>query len=198
VIRQLQKGSVTAQDAQQATAALNQIADRQLPSRQQPAKPKPGFRPQVGDRVRIPRVGQTAEVLTNPGEDGELTVRFGLMKMTVSLGDVESLSGEKAEVPTKPKPAPEPPPPPPAPAPAIRTSQNTIDLRGSRVADAEVVLEQAIAAAQPGAVWIIHGHGTGKLKRGVHEFLQRHPQISQFEPAAPEDGGTGVTVAYVE
>lgn len=196
VIRRLQQGTATGQDAQQATEALNQIAASRLPSRQ-PPPPKPGFRPQVGDRVRIPRLGQTADVLSNPNDNGELTVRFGLMKMTVALADVESLSGEKALIPTKPKPE---PPPPPAPAPpqlAIRTSRNTIDLRGSRVSDAEVELERAVASAPSGPLWIIHGHGTGKLKRGVQEFLQRHPQVDRFEPAEQADGGTGVTVAHI-
>lgn len=196
VIRRLQQGTPTAQEAQQATEALGQIAEQRLPSRQKPPKPKPGFRPQVGDRVRIPRLGQTAEVLTNPDEDGELTVRFGLMKMTVSLSDVESLQGEKAELPAaKPKPAPEPPPV--ASAPQIRTSRNTIDLRGSRIADAEVVLEREIAKAEPGPIWVIHGHGTGKLRKGVQEFLKQHPQVSRFEYAEQSDGGTGVTVAYI-
>lgn len=196
VIRKLQQGTPTAQAAQQATEALKQIAGQRLPSRQQPAKPKPGFRPQVGDRVRIPRLGQTAEVLTNPDEDGELSVRFGLMKMTVSLADVESLQGEKAELPAKPAPAPAPVPAPPA-TPAIRTSRNTIDIRGSRVADAEVVLERKIAEADAGPLWIIHGHGTGKLRQGIQEFLKQHSQIERFEFAEQADGGTGVTVAYV-
>jgi DNA mismatch repair protein MutS2 len=197
VIRRLQQGSATAQDAQQATDTLNQIAEQRLPSRQQPAKPKPGFRPQVGDRVRIPRLGQTAEVLTNPDEDSELTVRFGLMKMTVSLADVESLQGEKAEIPPKPKSAAEPAPAPPATTPQIRTSRNTIDLRGSRVADAEVVLEREIAQAAPGPLWIIHGHGTGKLRQGVQEFLKHHPQVLNYDYAAQPDGGTGVTIAQI-
>ena len=197
VIRKLQKGSVTAQEAQQATEGLNQIGER-LRSRQQAKPPKPGFMPKMGDRVRIPRLGQTAEVLTNPNDDGELSVRFGLMKMMVSLKDVESLQGEKVEIPVKPpKPLPEPSAPP-APAPQVRTSRNTLDIRGSRVTDAEVVLEQKIAAADVGPLWIIHGHGTGKLKQGVQEFLKRHPQVSRFEAAAQADGGTGVTVAYVE
>lgn len=196
VIRRLQQGTPTAQDAQQATEALNQIASQRLPSRQQPPKPKPGFRPQVGDRVRIPRLGQTAEVLTNPDQDGELTVRFGLMKMTISLSDVESLQGEKAELPAKPAPPP-PPVTPPPPAPAVRTSRNTIDIRGNRVADAEVTLERAIAQADSGPVWIIHGHGTGKLRQGVHEFLKRHPQVERYEFAEQADGGTGVTVAHI-
>ncbi|PSN78791.1 hypothetical protein C8B47_15130, partial [filamentous cyanobacterium CCP4] len=58
------------------------------------------------------------------------------------------------------------------------------------------LLEEAIAKGS-GALWIIHGHGTGKLKAGVHEYLKRHPQVQRFEPAAQADGGTGVTVAYL-
>jgi DNA mismatch repair protein MutS2 len=219
VIRQLQRSPASAQAAQQATETLNDLAERHLPSRQALAKPKPGFRPKVGDRVRIPRLGQVAEVLTNPDDSGEFIVRFGLMKMTVSLADVESLQGEKAELgvvaPQRQRergqgseargqdqgrrreteqPSEEKPPE----APAIRTSRNTVDLRGSRVADAEIELERAIASAQAGPLWIIHGHGTGKLRQGVHAFLKEHPQVSRFEAAEQSDGGSGVTVAYIE
>ncbi|MBW4655537.1 MAG: endonuclease MutS2 [Kaiparowitsia implicata GSE-PSE-MK54-09C] len=206
VIRRLQRGNTSAQEAQQATESVEQIAARRLPSQQQPPKPKPGFRPQAGDRVRIPRLGQTAEVLTQADANGELMVRFGIMKMSVALADVESLQGEKAELPPKRepvketrKPDPQPVIAPPAPptVPTVRTSRNTVDLRGSRVADAEIVLDRAIASADMGPLWIIHGHGTGKLRQGVHEFLKQHPQIERFEPAEKADGGTGVTVAYV-
>ena len=117
------------------------------------------------------------------------------MKMTVALEDVESLQGEKPERPPKPPKAVAEMPPPP-PAPAIRTSRNTVDVRGKRVAEAETVLEGAIAEAD-GPLWIIHGHGTGKLRQGIHAFLQQHPQVSRFEPAEQADGGTGVTVVHV-
>jgi DNA mismatch repair protein MutS2 len=65
-----------------------------------------------------------------------------------------------------------------------------------RVAEAESVLEEAIAHAS-GALWVIHGHGTGKLKRGVHDYLHRHPQVQRLEPADQSDGGTGVTVVHL-
>jgi len=195
VIRRLQKGTPTAQDAQQATNALNQIAQQYQPAT--PAKPKAGFMPKVGDRVRVPKLGQVAEVLTAPDDDRELTVRFGIMKMTVKLEDVESLDGQKAEPVVKAKPAPAAVTPPPQPAPAVRTSQNTIDLRGKRVADSEFILDKAISEAT-GPVWIIHGHGTGKLRQGVHTFLQQHPRVSKYEAAERADGGTGVTVAYIK
>ncbi len=195
VIRRLQQGEPTAQAAQRATAAVDAIAQTHLPTALPPAKP--GYRPGVGDRVRIPSLGQTAEVLTAPDSDHRITVRFGLMKTTVSLADIESLRGEKAEVPVKSKPVDTVPAAQAAPpAPALRTSRNTINLRGMRVAEAESVLEEAIAKGS-GALWIIHGHGTGKLRLGVHDYLKRHPQIQRFEPAAQADGGTGVTVAYL-
>ncbi|MFM2061888.1 MAG: hypothetical protein RLZZ507_1558 [Cyanobacteriota bacterium] len=194
VIRRLQQGKPTAQDAQQATKALSEITEKYQPA--PPPKPKPGFMPKVGDRIRIPKIGQTAEVLTAPNADGELTVRFGIMKMTVQLSDVESLDGQKPEPITKPKPAPTVTPPP-TPTVAIRTSKNTVDLRGKRVADAEYILDKAISEAA-GPLWIIHGHGTGKLKQGVHAFLQQHPRVSHHESAEQADGGSGVTVAHVE
>ncbi|QJB46807.1 endonuclease MutS2 [Dolichospermum flos-aquae] len=192
VIRRLQKGTPNAQDAQQATASLSQIAQKYEPA--PPPKPKAGFMPKVGDRVRIPKLGQTAEVLTIPDADGNFAIRFGIMKMTVQLQDIESLDGQKPEPIVKAKPAPAVVTPPPAPA--IRTSQNTVDLRGKRVADGEYILDKAISEAA-GPLWIIHGHGTGKLKQGVHAFLQQHPRITHYEPAAQADGGSGVTIAHI-
>ncbi|MDZ7950272.1 endonuclease MutS2 [Nostoc sp. DedQUE09] len=195
VIRRLQKGTPTAQEAQQATNALNQIGQQYQPVT--PAKPKVGFMPKVGDRIRVPKLGQIAEVIAAPDQDGELSVRFGLMKMTVKLEDVESLDGQKAEPIVKPKPAPAAVTPPPQNVPEIRTSQNTIDLRGKRVADAEYILDKAISEAT-GPIWIIHGYGTGKLRQGVHAFLQQHSRVNNYEPAEQADGGSGVTVVHIK
>lgn len=196
VIRDLQQQPKSAPAAQAATQRLEKIAEKRLPSRQQtstPPTPK-GFNPQVGDRVRIPSIGQKADVIeVTPTQ--ELVVRFGMMKMTVQPTEVESLTGEKVEPPPqKAEIAPKKVEPIPQ-TPAIRTSQNTLDLRGSRVADAEVVIEDAIAQT-PGPLWIIHGHGTGKLRKGVQAYLAQHPQVDRYEFADQSDGGTGVTIAY--
>lgn len=195
VIRKLQRGKTTAQKAQQATAQLNTIAQNQLPV---VATPKPSYRPQVGEKIRISRLDQTAEVLEINGE--ALVVRFGIMKMALEMGEIESLKGEKVE-----------PPPPPPKKPVekkaiadntkvmIRTSKNTLDLRGQRMHAAERQLDQAIAegAAQEQAVlWIIHGKGTGRLRQGVHDFLKSHPQVARYELADQKDGGGGVTIAH--
>ena len=206
VIRRLQQGPMTAQDAVAATEAINQIAQRHLPK--PPAKPKPGFMPSEGSRIRIPRLGQTAEVLSSPNENGQLSIRFGMMKMTVALEDIESLDGQKPELPAKQKPVAGETPTPRGkqgglvqqePKPAIRTSQNTLDIRGSRVADAESEIERAIAKAlSSGVLWIIHGKGTGKLREGVHEFLKLHPLVERFELSGRSEGGAGVTVVHLK
>ncbi|WP_333182558.1 endonuclease MutS2 [Microcoleus sp. B3-D7] len=213
IIRRLQSGNQTAQNAQQATETLNQISEKHLPSRQQPAKPKPSFMPKVGDRIRIPSLGQTAEVLSGPDANEELSVRFGIMKMTVKLGEIESLDGQKPETKAqlakaaaqaqalataKAKQA-AAEPAKPNPEIAIRTANNSIDLRGARVSDAEIEIDRALSkAVEYGVLWIIHGKGTGQLRRGVHEFLANHPQVSRFELASQKEGGAGVTVVYLK
>lgn len=193
VIRELQQGDKTAQKAQKATALLDGITERELPKVE---KPSSSYLPQVGEKISIPRLGQTAEVLSLSATDA--VVRFGLMKMTVELQEIESLDGKKVEIVTKPSPPPQPPSVAKSPPPLIQTSQNTVDIRGSRVAESEADLEKAIAlATNYGLLWIIHGKGTGKLRQGVHEFLERHPQVSRYELAPQKEGGTGVTIAYL-
>jgi DNA mismatch repair protein MutS2 len=203
VIRHLQQGPQTAQSAQQATAELDRITGDRLPARSTP-KPPPGFNPKVGDRIRIPKIGQKAEVLTAVDDNGNLNVKFGIMKMNVSLADIESLTGEKATIPEKKSAAKvqnhqKSPVTPTVPIVAIRTSANTVDIRGQRVANAEGEIERAIGKAyQSGIMWVIHGKGTGKLREGVHEFLNHHPQVARIELAGEKDGGGGVTIAYLK
>jgi DNA mismatch repair protein MutS2 len=200
VIRELQQGKPTAQDAQKATEALNEIASRHISKPEDKKTQLRGYQPQVGERIRLTNLGQTAEVLTAADDNGDLTVRFGLMKMKISLADIESLDGKKGEIPVKqPKNIPLNPPIGPKIPVIVRTSQNTIDLRGSRVSNAEPDLERAISrATEAGILWIVHGKGTGRLREGIHEFLKLHPQVERFELAPREEGGAGVTIVYLQ
>ena len=201
VIRRLQQGDVTAQKAQQATEQIDRISARELAKTRQPKVAKPSYRPQVGEKVRIPSLGQTGEVLSIDEDAEEIMVRFGMMKMSISLTEIESLDGQKAEVKPKAKPAKttakstqtsKPPV-------TVRTSKNTLDIRGSRVANAEIDIDNALAAAiESGVLWIVHGKGTGRLRQGVHEFLQRHPLVDKFELAPQKEGGSGVTIVYLK
>lgn len=199
VIRNLQKAGNTAQEAQKARQSLEAIQSQQIPT-----KPKihPGFRPQVGDRVRISQLGQTGEVLSLNEESQQLTVRFGVMKMSLGFTEIESLAGEKIQA-TEVKKKPEEPKTPAnatknLTTPIVRTASNTIDIRGSRVAEAEQQIDKMLANRSEGCIWVIHGKGTGKLREGIHQFLQQHPQVARYEVATAADGGAGVTIAYLK
>ncbi|ANV88309.1 endonuclease MutS2 [Picosynechococcus sp. PCC 7117] len=198
VIRTLQKGQPTAQKAQVATEALGDIAASKM---SQPKRKKPGYQPQLGEKIRISKLGQTAEVIELDPDNKTLVARFGVMKMSLDWTEIESLQGQKVEAEPKPK-TPKKQAPPKAKTPetvTVRTTRNTIDIRGQRMHQAESSLEQAIAnatAAGSQVIWIIHGKGTGKLREGVHEFLKYHPQIQRYELADQKEGGAGVTLAY--
>jgi DNA mismatch repair protein MutS2 len=198
VIRELQREKPTAQQAQHATELLKRIQERELAKN--PIKAIT-YQPQIGEKIKIPSLGQTAEVINFSESAGEVTVKFGLMKMTVAVTEIESLDGKKvavpvaktvkmvtsAHLPERKTPV------------LVRTSNNTIDLRGDRVEAAESKLEKAInQAIESGILWIIHGKGTGKLRSGVHDFLSHHPQVDRFELAPQNEGGSGVTLTYLK
>ncbi|MEL6439472.1 MAG: endonuclease MutS2 [Cyanobacteria bacterium J06621_8] len=199
VIKRLQQGDQTMQKTQEATAALDLITTKELAKTQTPKTNKPSYNPQVGERVRIPRLNQTGEVLSIDQETEAITVRFGIMKMSVSLEEIESLNGQKAE--TKPK-ATKKKPLAQSQTKAkvlVRTSKNTIDIRGQRVDNAEIEVDNAIALAiESGVLWIIHGKGTGRLRQGIHEYLKRHSQVDKFELATQKEGGSGVTLVHLK
>lgn len=195
VIRNLQQQKPTGQAAQQATTELEAIAKTHLPKREPPRPPS--YFPTVGERIRIPRLGQTAEVLAIEGNQKAI-VQFGLMKTTVNLSEIESLDGKTVDPPEPPK-AKIPIAKTPPPRAAIRTESNTLDIRGQRVSQMETEVEAAIQRAlNAGILWIIHGKGTGKLRQGVQDFLTSHPQVERFEIAPQNEGGAGVTIAYLQ
>ena len=159
-----------------------------------------GWMPAIGDRVRLLALGKAAEVLAIAADGQELTVRCGVMRMTVELAAIEGLHGEK--------------PTPPEPklqlqvqvqgkrglggrGPDVRTERNTVDVRGLRVHEAEAAVEEHLRNAN-GPVWVIHGVGTGKLKRGLRQWLETVPYVERVSDAAQGDGGGGCSVVYVQ
>jgi DNA mismatch repair protein MutS2 len=154
-----------------------------------------GWRPQVGERVRLLALGKAAEVLALSDDGRELTVRCGVLRSTVPIEAIEGLNGEK----------PAPPEPPQvrirsgrsltARGSQVRTARNTVDVRGLRVHEAEAAVEESLRSAS-GPLWVIHGIGTGKLKRGLREWLEGVPYVERVADAEPGDGGAGCSVVW--
>ena len=74
---------------------------------------------------------------------------------------------------------------------------SSLHLRGWRAEEAlqelEKYLDQA-TLAHLGKVRIVHGKGTGVLRRLVRERLRHHPLVSGYRSGSPEEGGEGVTI----
>jgi DNA mismatch repair protein MutS2 len=74
------------------------------------------------------------------------------------------------------------------------------DLRGLRVDEALDQLQAALDRAALGnraRLAIVHGIGTGALRDAVQRFLRESPYVTRSEPAAPNEGGDGVTIAVL-
>jgi DNA mismatch repair protein MutS2 len=177
-------------------------AGQRLKRLEQEHRPQPerrnhaGWMPAVGDRVRLLTLGKAAEVLAMADDGRELTLRCGVLRLTVPLEGVEGLHGEK-----------------PAPpevrvqvkgqrglggrGPEVRTERNTVDVRGLRVHEAEAAVEECLRSAN-GPVWVIHGIGSGKLKKGLRSWLATVPYVERVSDAAQGDGGPGCSVVHLK
>ena len=79
----------------------------------------------------------------------------------------------------------------------IQGDLSDLNVIGCNVEEAQETIEkhldQAILQEQQ-RIRIIHGHGTGRLRRSIGDLLKRHPQVVRFTPAPPDQGGSGVTL----
>jgi len=84
--------------------------------------------------------------------------------------------------------------------PDVKSPGLELDLRGQRVESAIERLDQYVDAAYSSGLpfaRIIHGKGTGALRKAVREHIESHPLISKVETAHPNEGGDGVTVIHM-
>jgi len=80
----------------------------------------------------------------------------------------------------------------------ISTDLNVIGCTvDEALARAERFLDESLLGDQR-LVRVIHGYGTGQLKRALTGFLQQHPLVARFETAPPEQGGGGVTLVELK
>jgi DNA mismatch repair protein MutS2 len=147
-----------------------------------PAPAAPDYHP--GDRVFLPALGLTGEVLEGTPQDGRLKVRVRQVKVRVSPEEITPLSASTKEGGNG-KITPRHPLPP--------DWLPRLNLVGLRVDEAlplvDRLLDQAVLHGQ-GKVDIIHGVGTGRLKAAVWDHLKHHSLVKALHP----DENPGVTV----
>jgi len=163
-----------------------------LPQREK--APSEGIR--AGVRVRVARLGSIGTV-TGPRGEGSWDVEIGSLKCV--------LKGEELE-PLGPDSGPTPPARGGSPGVSVRfqsgeLSSNEIHLVGCTADEAiqrvDKFLDSALLASLS-PVRLIHGSGMGVLRRAISEWLSDQPHVSEFHPAASDEGGNGVTVVSLQ
>jgi DNA mismatch repair protein MutS2 len=171
-----------------------------LPVRETPlalAPVVPRIRYQAGDHVRVKSTGLAASVLNADGD--KLRLQVGSMKLILRAEDVEPAAApRKQKAPdTRTKAAKLVPV---ASTTAVRTSANTLDLRGERVDEAlskvDAFLDRLQSFGEP-CGFVLHGHGTGALKSAVRSHLAASSYIERSEAADPESGGDAFTLFWL-
>jgi DNA mismatch repair protein MutS2 len=182
-------GEVPEQPLAQAAERLAEL-ERRVPPLEPAVRPRPGISEPlcVGDIVWVEGLQASGEVIELDGDEAE--VQVGRFRVRARLEELERrVSGDE---------------PPPVregvlaldvqhPSPGIE-----LNLRGLRVEEAilrlDKYLDDAYLARLP-LVRIIHGRGTGALRRAVREQLEGHPLVASYRPGDQHEGGDGVTVA---
>jgi DNA mismatch repair protein MutS2 len=142
----------------------------------------------AGDTVWVTGLDTTGQVIAVA--DGSAEVQAGSFRVRVKLDSLERRGQPK---PAELEPA------------AVRQGFHPspgveLDLRGMRVEEVaeqlDKYLDDAFLATLP-FVRVIHGKGTGTLRRAVRQQLDRHPLVRSHRPGERGEGDEGVTIAYL-
>ena len=184
-------------DAKVSARKHMNAAQEALHLREETPEPETPSRPiAAGDRVELPGV-RTAATVVQVNGDGSLVLQAGKMKMTAKPGQVRLVEGQpqvkkQAAAPKT------------GPAPTLhleRRASSELDIRGYETLEAESVVENYLDAAVMAkleTVTIIHGKGTGALRKAVHEILRRSKAVKSFRLGRYGEGEAGVTVVELK
>jgi len=167
---------------ERAEESLSELERRAMPPK--PPSRIPAGPLRIGDTVWVKSLEATGEITALFEEEAE--VQIGRFKARVNTGELEPRLASEASgrrefvvLPTVPSPGPE------------------LNVRGQTVEEMLPRLEKYLNDAYLaglGRVHILHGKGTGTLRRAVQERLNNHPLVAGWSPGGPHEGNEGVTV----
>ena len=169
--------------------SLNE-AEGKLGARPEEPAPPPTRPARAGDTVELVKMGTQATVLS-VNKDGSLRLQAGILKITARQEEVRVVEGETQQSAKK------------VVARAehkLRTlgASPEVDLRGMMTDEAIGALDLFLDNAVLGKlneVRIIHGKGTGAVRKAVREHLKRSRYVKSFRPGRYGEGEDGVTIA---
>ncbi len=160
-----------------------------------PAKPPAAKDLMIGDSVRVLSMNLNGTVSTLPDAKGNLYVQMGILRSQVNLSDLEKLE-EKTDYGRT--------------ASRAQTGVGSVRSDKASTISAEINLigktaEEAVTAldkylddaylAHLSQVRIVHGKGSGVLRKAVHQYLRRQKHVASFRLGEYGEGDSGVTIA---
>lgn len=204
IARDGKRGAAKHVDEAASVVAIGSPLDEKLHEHepQKPALPKEALA--VGARVFVERLGTDAKIVEAP-DKGEVKVQAGAFAIRVPLDELRAPGTRKGATPQPPQPKKKrrrrAEAEPEAPRAPMRTGDNTCDLRGMRVDEAleevDRFVDRFLGAQVDEAGFVLHGHGTGALKKAVRDHLALHGHIDRARPATQQEGGDAFTVFWV-
>ncbi len=159
-------------------------------------KPKIQHKPpktvKTGDDVEVVSLHQQGVVCSLPDDNGNLFVKVGIMKLKTNLSDIKLVNAPKEQKPKHMQGS--------MPLKTMNLSPE-IDVRGETVDSAELLIDKFLDDAvlsSVGVVRIIHGKGTGLLRKGIHAFLKTRPYVKSYRLGVFGEGDAGVTVVELK
>ena len=186
--------SAVERERQELRKRMNK-AEKNMSDRQETKKPKKqltakDIRP--GDSVKVLSMNLKGTVGSRPDSKGFLFVQMGIIRSKVHLSDLELVDEPVITIPSLQKTG----------AGKIRMSKSAsvsteINLLGRTVDEAIAELDKYLDDAYIAhlkSVRIVHGKGTGALRKGIHDYLRRQKHVSSFRLGEFGEGDAGVSI----
>lgn len=189
---------IKAKEAKQRLAEIQERAGRQLGH---PAGTLPVAQLRAGDPVEVVSLGRTGTLLEDPQQKKRVRVRIGEAEVSVETSGLTGLAHAGARDDKTAPSGGRASRSPLLPSPGGLETSSVLDLRG-RMADE--ALDATVAALDRAALdgtaflRIIHGHGTGRLKAVIRDYLKGSPYVAAFRAGERAEGGDGVTVVTLK
>ena len=149
-----------------------------------------------GDEVILVSIGQKGVLLSDPDKSGNVQVQAGIIKTKTNIKNLMLIDGVKVTYTDKKKEASKK-----AAQRVIAEFNPEIDLRGQYGDDACFMLDKYIDDAKRAGVKtlrVIHGKGTGALRKAVSDFLRRDARVASVRIGSWGEGDTGVSIAELK
>lgn len=151
----------------------------------------------LGETVRVLSMNLTGTIQSLPDSRGNVTVQMGILRSQVNISDLEIIEEPSAYSPKK----------------LVRTSKGRIGMSKSMSVSPEINLlgktvDEAVAELDKylddallshlNTVRVVHGKGTGALRKGIHEYLRRQKHVKSYRLAEFGEGDAGVTIVELK